>query len=233
MADVREAPDARGPAGPEQAAGAPFSLRLERLPVVLLLVVGGTLVALGAGAVASQVLDKPYAFFTRETVEALRGDTCSGVECSFVAALSNLGIVLWLSTAAVCVFTAILLRSVAGSPLRSSPYLYAGLLTAALGLDDMVALHEFTYTALVGERQVFAAYALVLVLFLIAFRRFLARTSLVLLGLALAGFAFSVVMDRALPGHHLFEDGSKLLGIAAWGTYFIGTAYRDVRGRLP
>ncbi len=212
------------PAARSRRAGA-WSLARGQGLVVAAVFVPAVLV-LVAVALAAERSGREVSFFTREPVSALTvgGATCTGPSCSYVGVVSNLGVLLWCAAAAGCFLAASLV--VRG---RRSPLLYAGVLTTALLADDLFLLHEGVYALVVEERLVFGLYALALVGYVVAFRRFLRATTPWLFAAACALFAVSLVADERWAGHHLLEDGSKFLGIVAWSTYFLAAAAAELR----
>lgn len=155
-----------------------------------------------------------------------------------LGAASNLGVLAWTATAAVCLFTAMLLHGRRDRREFARWMLAAGLLTCLLALDDLFLLHESLLPEALGIPQpaVLAAYVAAVGLFLLRFRAPMERTDRTLLGLALAFFAASVAADQ-LPGAwfrasgwlYLLEDGCKLLGIAGWSGYFLSVAASALR----
>lgn len=79
-----------------------------------------------------------------------------------------------------------------------------------------------------GERELLAAYAISVLAIFWWFRAFLARTSAWILALALGCFGVSIAFDLFAAPNFLAEHGAKLLGIALWATFLIGTALVDV-----
>ncbi len=203
-------------------------------PVVAAVFVLAVLVLVAVAAAAGRSA-REVSFFTREPVSALTvgGATCNGPSCSYVGVVSNLGVLLWCAAAAACFLAAALTSG------RRSPLLYAGLLTTALLADDLFLLHEGVYALVIEERIVFGLYALALVGFVVAFRRFLRETTPSLFAAACALFAVSLVVDERWAGNHLLEDGSKFLGIVATHARpGAGSAFRTARegaaaGRCP
>ena len=146
----------------------------------------------------------------------------------FVGWLSNVGIVLWCSTAAVCLFSAFIIRTRAGDRETRSFLLCAGLLTSLFLLDDFFLIHDEVFPRYLGvhENLFYGAYALLAVLFVFRFRELIRRSEFVLLVLALLMFALSIGADFLssfvwFTGLLLFEDSLKLFGIAAWFLYFV------------
>jgi hypothetical protein len=187
------------------------------LPLVLLM--GGLLVIARAKDIA-------YSDFTRDAVTALDG-------AYYIGWLSNVGATLWIVGAAVSLFAAVVAGPRAGRGLLLS----AGMLTAVLGVDDLFLLHDGVLPQTLGIREewVMAAYGLSLGAMLLAYRREVGATCLPLLGLAVAFFATSILVDIGIVpvaevNRHLAEDGAKLLGIASWSSWVVMMAARHVQG---
>lgn len=141
--------------------------------------------------------------------------------------VSNLGVLLWCATAAICLFSSSLLRQQGARP-QASFLLWAGLLTTGLLVDDFFMLHEFLAPVHfhLNEKVVLASYGCVTALYLLRHRRLILESSYWMLAAALVLFAVSVMFDLA-DGHgwsRLGEDGCKLLGIATWLGYHAGRA---------
>lgn len=161
---------------------------------------------------------------------------------AYIGLVSNIGVLLWYGTAAVCLFCAAgLRRQESGGTMRSF-LLLAGLITAVLGLDDLFRLHEDVLPSLgVRQRITVAVYATAVPLYLVRYRQLILRTDFLLLLFALAFLGLSVCIDylspriehmpyasvawmrgyMAIPELRIYvEDGFKLLGIASWSAYF-------------
>jgi hypothetical protein len=197
----------------------------------LLLVVGVGVVGGTTGVSVAQL--------TRDTV------SLAGVPL-YTGAISNLGILLWCATAAVCLLTALVLRArggeLGGRPEAAGFLLGAGLLTAALLVDDAFLLHEGVaprFYGHVGTNLLFALYGAATAWVLWRGRHVIARSEAGLLALALAFLVASVGVDEihdfglfslSPAGFDelglLLEDGVKLLGIAGWLGYFGTTCYQ-------
>ena len=127
-----------------------------------------------------------------------------------------------------------MLRATDSSKEEPRFFFFAGLVTVMLLLDDLYMLHERVFLRYLGTEgwQVFSVYAVVIVAFVIRFRRSIARSGFWIFALGLAFFALSVgvdlLPDHMLPWHHLFEDGFKLLGIVSWFGYFANAGLRRV-----
>ncbi|HEY7739215.1 MAG TPA: hypothetical protein VIB01_01235 [Steroidobacteraceae bacterium] len=155
-----------------------------------------------------------------------------------LGAVSSIGVLLWAAAAAICLFTALLLRGRCAQRGYARLLLAAGLLTAWLALDDLFMLHEWFFPVMLGIPQpiVLAGYAGMVGLLMVRFSVLIADTDCLLLGLALAFFAASAAADQ-LPGAwfgtwgwlYLLEDGCKLLGITGWSGYLASVAASSLR----
>jgi hypothetical protein len=209
------------------------SLEIPHAERGLAFVYAGCFAVIGLSALAGRLLDRPIAYFTHDPIQVhdVVGP-CDGAECSVAGLMSNVGVVIWITAAAVALFTAAL-RAAAGERLRTSPYLAFGALTAVLAVDDLFAIHEFSREwggrFGVGELRLLTLYALTLLALLVVFRGFLARTSFWLVPLAGVFYAASIFFDFVLHTWNLAEDGSKLFGVATWAFFLVGTAFQELR----
>ena len=159
----------------------------------------------------------------------------------FDGVLSNIGIIFWCFAASVCLFCSRLLKARAR---RASRFLlYSGVVTTGLMLDDFFQLHEdaFPHYLHLPQLLIYAAYALLLLLYLLWFRADILKSDFAILGLALGLFAFSTLVDLAsdrtslfehVPGRGLVEDGPKLVAIVTWFIYFARTAFGYLAAEL-
>ena len=156
--------------------------------------------------------------------------------------LSNLGVLLWCATAAVCFFAATLLRRTEARETYQF-LLWSAVLSAYLCFDDLFVIHDdlaarwFGSSESVGEAIVFVSLGVAVVAYLIAFRKVMWRTDCSLLLLAMGFFAVSLLLDEFVThtgspyrGAYFLEDGSKWLGIASWFSYFVRTSYQLATG---
>ena len=145
----------------------------------------------------------------------------------FTGVVSNVGILLWCATAAICLFSSSLLRQRGAHP-EARFLLWAGLMTTALLFDDFFMFHEYLAPVHfhINEKAVHASYFCVTAVYLLRNRRVILEASYQLLAAALVLFAGSILFDLA-GGHSwwiLGEDGCKILGIASWFAYHAGRA---------
>jgi hypothetical protein len=127
----------------------------------------------------------------------------------YIGFLSNIGMLFWAATVAICFFVATFVaRSAAASAARR--FLYAsGLLTLLLLFDDLFQLHErvFPLSLGVAEPVVFGGYLAVTLLYLVHFRRVILESDYLLLALAL-GF-FGLRRRRPLHGEGTLPLGRR------------------------
>lgn len=158
-------------------------------------------------------------------------------QSAFVGFLSQVGNLFWCATAAICSLAAFVLYK--NGARVNHPLLFivfSGLLSAQFLFDDQFRIHEKFGKVLYGadavisrtaqdlaELAVFAVYGLVLVAFVVAFRKLILDSNPVFLVLTIVFFVLSTIIDmtpETMPKHHILEEGCKLLGIISWFTYF-------------
>lgn len=171
-------------------------------------------------AVVAEHYKIPIGWFTRDPTVILKGPP-------YVGFISNIGMLVWSFTAAICVFSAI--TSHKNNQLEVAKYLLcSGLLTLLLLIDDMFMLHDsfFPNFLKIPEKLVYLTYAILVLGYLIRFRKEIIKNEYVILFIAFFFFGFSVLSDMFLPQQgmeFLFEDGLKIFGIVTWFIFFFKT----------
>ena len=153
----------------------------------------------------------------------------------YVGLLSNIGILFWSFTAAICLFCSAVLRR--GTNNRELPpfLFFSGIITIILLLDDLFLFHDSVYTGYLNipGKAVYAAYGIMISLYTIRFRMTILNTDFLLLLFAFGFFGLSLIFSMRsiyLPvDHYLLEDGAKLFGIMTWFTYFTRIGLRQVK----
>ncbi len=171
-------------------------------------------------------------------LEYLTGDPAAlSGQPFYFGALSNIGVLFWIASAAICLFSAALLSTLKARS-ESIRFLSAfGSLSTVLGLDDLFLLHEraFPFLLRVSQSSVLLGYAIILLICLCRFRKILLNHRPAAFGVSLILFSVSVLSDivpldpilGATTNNnifHLLEDGTKLIAIFVWLTYFAWTA---------
>ncbi len=191
-------------------------------------VYGPALIFLALTIVANVYKGISFRFFSADPTATLGGHPLTGMQ-------SNLGIFVWSAAGAICLLTQAVLR---GRP-ASSFFLWSGVITILLSLDDLFHLHEFFAPRYLGikEKIVYIAYGIGITCYLIKFRNFFFDSKLHLLFLAFGFFSLSVLIDllqTRWPSHWriFFEDGFKLLGIVGWSGYLIRTSFEAIKASM-
>lgn len=166
--------------------------------------------------------------FTRDPVAVARDVPYA----PYMGLLSNLGAILWAATVTLCLFTWARARAFGASSLAWF-YLASAAVTLTWLVDDLLLLHEAT-----NEYYVYVLYVVLLLIYLVHFRRYLLTRDPSLLVFALLAFSLSVIVDVRLVAvpeswRHLLEDGPKFLGISVWCLLFSRACWRDVSPAFP
>jgi hypothetical protein len=176
--------------------------------------------------VTSFVLDEPIATLTRDPMAVAKGRPYFGF-------LSNVGVVVWSFSAAVCLFTYIVLSRVFDQPAAVRKFILSGGLISLILLgDDLFMLHEGVYPHFfrVTEHVVFLGYSVLLFFYVLKFLSIIRSTPYLMLLLAgfffAASIGFDLLPEDLLVPHHLFEDGAKFLGIVNWFGYQLSVCIR-------
>jgi hypothetical protein len=147
-----------------------------------------------------------------------------------VGVLSNIGLLLWMTTAAVLFFSANLIREFEMMNEARRTLIRFGLMSVIFLLDDLLLLHEQVVPQNLGisEKLTYMLYGAVFLAFMWRSRRTLLQADSPALGAALACFALSVGLDvfpNWLPRYHYaLEDTPKFVGIGMWATFFLSLA---------
>ncbi|WP_392339324.1 hypothetical protein [Moritella marina] len=168
----------------------------------------------------SYYYDIPISWFTRDPTVVLHGP-------SYVGFISNIGILFWAFTTAICLLSSII-RKQKYHKTTSQFLLYSGLLTLWLLLDDMFMLHDsfLPNHLMIPEKLVYLGYVAMVFVYLVKFRAEILKHEYVILLFAFCFFSLSVLADLLLEqqGYEfLLEDGFKLFGIVTWFIFFFRT----------
>lgn len=183
-------------------------------------------VSLGITILANQLAGIPFSFFSSDPVSTLNVHPLTGIQ-------SILGILIWICTAGICLFTSAVLRSrkAAGPVFRF--FLWSGIITLILAFDDLFLFHEdLVYRYLeIGQKTVFAIYVLLIGWYIFKFRQTIPHSDHLIFIFALAFLGLSEGMDIIehywdSPWRIFFEDGFKLFGIVSWSIYLIRECFR-------
>jgi len=203
-----------------------YSQLKKLLPILLIVYAISFFILLGVLIVNLQY-NIPISNFTRDPTAIMNAPFYIGI-------VSNLGILLWSFSAAVCFFCFAILRKDANNKELISFLFFSGIITSILMLDDLFLFHEqiFPVYLQISEKYVLFGYGIILLLYLARFMRIILKTEFLLLLFAIGFFSLSLIWDLELfhsPAPFLFEDGFKLFGIFSWFAYFIRINMKWVR----
>ena len=157
--------------------------------------------------------------------------------------LSQVGILFWCASAAICFFCAALLIKITSTKLSSFLF-FSGCITTVLLLDDLFSVHEYVFPIYlkISETVIYLVYATIFSAYLINFRKTIQSTESIFLIIAFAFFGFSILIDSSFISTpqswmengnlHILEDGAKFIGIISWFTYFIRVGLVQVKQKI-
>jgi hypothetical protein len=173
-----------------------------------------------ATGLASYNTNIPASHMTRDPAAVFEFHPLLGV-------VSNVGILFWAAGATACILGASVLRQVSDDAPKAQFFLYFGILTAVLLLDDFFLIHEWLAPQYLGlsESVFYGVYGLLLFGGLVHFRAVIRSTSYLPLAMALFFFGASILVDLVWTSpsewQPFFEDSLKFIGIASWAGYFL------------
>ena len=170
----------------------------------------------------------PIEKFTRDPLAITGGHPFLGI-------ISNIGCILWGSSATICFLSYLLLKTRQESLDTLGFIMLGGFISLILLLDDLFMLHEEILPKYlgIGEKYLFLLYGALILFYLVRHRRIIIETEIIYFILAISFFAISILVDRRqesfLPMHYLFEDGAKFFGIVSWVGYHFSVCFREVQ----
>ncbi len=172
---------------------------------------------------AGSIYDIPFKDFSRDILQTFNSDF-------YIGAFSQLGLIFWTSSAAVLLFTSIVIRSGNNKTMFNFLF-YFGILTLVLLADEGFLLHEqvFRFYLNMPEKITQLLYIISAAAIFYFNRKSLLKTNLPILSAALVFIILSIIADKNSDllgtAGHIFEDGLKFTGILLWFTYSLETCY--------
>jgi len=203
-----------------------------RLKVVILICVGiGMTVVVAIYGLHQAIGNISISMLTKDALAAVHAPIYIGI-------LSNIGIVLWAVTGAICLFAAVHIQLCQVSLAATRFLLASAMLTFFLTIDDAFMLHETILPDyfLLTEVSVYLIYAVIAGGYFMCYWRYILETDYLLFFLALFFLGVSVVMDVLLPYSDIetfYEDAFKFFGIVFWLAYFTKTASAAIETIAP
>jgi len=163
-----------------------------------------------------------------EVMEILRDPAQQSGQSSFLGFLSNIGIWLWVSAAAICFFA----LSNESSDLSTRELLFLlGLFSLILAVDDFFLIHD----RYINQKICYLAYAAIAGAILVRhFKKIITINgfAFVLAGVLLALSIVTDLIQFQIPMRYfvvqIFEEGFKFVGAAAWLYFIIQTASKHM-----
>lgn len=151
-----------------------------------------------------------------ETLQIIRDPAQQNNVSSFLGFLSNLGIWLWVSAAAICFFSVIMINK---SIQNKSLLLLTGTLSILLAADDFFMIHD----RYVDQNICYAVYAILAIAILFRHYELLIRVggfAFIMAGVLLALSILSDLLQSHIPIDYnytqLMEECFKFVGAATW-----------------
>jgi hypothetical protein len=200
---------------------------------MLALIYGPTLVFLGLTVWVNVYHGVPFKLLSDDPTVVLGGHPLTGIQ-------SNLGVLVWMIAAGICIFSQLLLRGAPGTGTLSFFFLWSGAITAVLALDDLFVVHEGLVRRYLGinEKIIFFSYGIVFAWYIVEFWKIILTSEYLLLVLAVLFLGISVLIDIDLqyrwrsPWSFFLEEGFKFLGIVSWSSYMARTSFRVIKTAL-
>lgn len=217
--------------GQSTTANPPVSLKtVIRLAIVVMFAFPALLLA----AVFLQPFAEPKWMFLDPLAAAEMAPECCHVYYGF---LSNIGLIFWIGTAAVCLLTGLAFLVVLGADQFTRFALSAGLLSGWIGLDDMFLVHEKVMPKLgVAQELVMVIYLGLAALYVAFSWRFIFAQRWWVLALGAAALGLSMFVDQffhsVAAGIVYLEDSAKLFGIMCWSTFHLLAVFEHLCARL-
>jgi hypothetical protein len=156
----------------------------------------------------------------------------------YYGTILKFGIILWISTSAICLFTFFIIRNELPLKKISFSLLFSSILSLIFALDELFLTHVklFPLFMYIDKNLVFVIYIVLFLLLLIYSRRVLFRYGYFLFVLAIIFFLGKVGMDWLRHWNYLpddkyifIEDGFKFFGILAWFLFYSKYCYLQIK----
>lgn len=206
--------------------------QLRTLLPTLVAVYVPTLVALLAVGFLAKVTGKNVWFFTNDPFMLGHLPFYAGI-------ISNIGVLLWCSSASLCFFSMMALGRDTSTDANNWRrfLLFSGILTSLLLFDDLFQFHQILYPKFlhITTAVIYGIYAGFAIWYLYRFGKQIQNTEFLILVFAFSFFALAIFSDSLSlirRGRTAISDVFKLFGIVSWLTYFVRTCLQLLAGQL-
>lgn len=162
--------------------------------------------------------------------------------------VSIIGVLLFCAAASICLFSSKVIETRTETIKEWNVFLkFSGYLILLFLVDDLWQIHENFSTLIFGseanisltnrslqnllETLVFGGYGLILLIYLLRFKKLIFQTKFLPLILAFIFLGLSVLIDICLEnisGHFILEEGFKLLGIVSLLMYYTEVCWQQL-----
>lgn len=194
-----------------------------------------TLLLCGALASSGSLFTIWLADYTDNPVWKLAKDAAEVIGYpAYFGLLASWSSMLWMATAAICLFTVAVIWRVSPDRAARRFLLFSGLLSLALAVDDLYLLHDRILPKLIGtsENVFYMLYLFLMIGYLIVFFRQIIRFDYILFWTAFFFLAFSRGFYNLVPSlreYYTANDMLKYFGIVFWLAFFARTAAKQFR----
>ncbi len=155
----------------------------------------------------------------------------------YIGLLSNWGVILWVMTAAICLFGAVILKK-QNAPRDTLRFiLLSGLLSLVLGIDDLFLFHDRLLPKMlhIPEAFFYLIYFFVFLVYLISFTSQIMKYDYLLFWVSFLLLVTSRRIGAIIPFLDKFMttgDMLKYFGIVFWLAFFYRTVLHEVSARI-
>jgi len=148
----------------------------------------------------------------------------------YIGLLSNWGVILWVVTATICLFSAVLLKRHRATGVTIRFLVVSGLFSLLLGIDDLYMLHDRLLPRMFHKPEIFfyLLYFFALVAYLAYFTPQIMKYDYLLFLVALMLFVFSRIRIPYFDRFMTTGDMLKYFGIVFWLAFFYRTALHEM-----
>jgi hypothetical protein len=152
----------------------------------------------------------------------------------FIGIISNVGALIWCTTASICLFSSSLLYFY-NKKENSKFMLFSGVFTTILLLDDFFMIHDsavyMIYPNDISQIILLLSYAIFAIWYIYNFYKIIIKEDYIILGTAFFFLGLSVGIDLFFESSKLeyfIEDSFKFIGIISWMLFFVTTCRKQL-----
>ena len=154
----------------------------------------------------------------------------------YIGLVSNLGILFWCASAAICFFSGWIGNKRGGASIESF-LVYSGVLSVILLFDDLLQLHEdfFPEELHIPEEWILLLYTSLAIAVFFQYRAIIPSTNYLILLSCTILFGLSIAIDLFDPGIRgggFLEDSAKFLGVLTWFGYYTSVGYECLSQKI-